>query len=108
MRRAASFNARDDGAQLSLDDLTRACEIAHARGARVYLTFNVLLNPAELRDALLHLSECADRGIDEAIVQVRERSSSSGASFRSWRSTARRRRRDYRRRLSPPPPPPPR
>ena len=66
---AERFNARDDGAQLGLDELTRACEIAHAHGARVYLTFNVLFKPAELRDALLHLGACVDRGIDAAIVQ---------------------------------------
>ena len=66
---AERFNARDDGAQLGMDDLERACEIAHARGARVYLTFNVLLKPAELREALLHLGACVDRGVDAAIVQ---------------------------------------
>jgi len=66
---AERFNARDDGAQLTLDELARACRIAHAHGARVYLTFNVLLKPAELRDALLHLGDCLDRGIDAAIVQ---------------------------------------
>lgn len=63
------FNARDDDAQLSLEDLAQACRIAHGRGARVYLTFNVLFKPAELRDALLHLGQCIDRGIDAALVQ---------------------------------------
>jgi putative protease len=66
---AERFNARDDGAQLTLDELEQACRLAHARGARIYLTFNVLLKPAELRDALLHLGDCIDRGIDAAIVQ---------------------------------------
>ena len=66
---ASQFNARDDGAQLTLDELEQACAIAHARGARVYLTFNVLIKPAELADALAYLGECVDRGIDAAIVQ---------------------------------------
>lgn len=66
---AERFNARDDGAQLTLDELAEACALARAHGARVYLTFNVLLKPAELREALLHLGECVDRGIDAAIVQ---------------------------------------
>jgi putative protease len=66
---AERFNARDDGAQLTLDELEQACRLAHARGARIYLTFNVLMKPAELRDALLHLGDCIDRGIDAAIVQ---------------------------------------
>ena len=66
---ASRFNARDDGAQLSLDELEQACAIAHARKVRVYLTFNVLIKPAELADALAYLGECIDRGIDAAIVQ---------------------------------------
>jgi len=63
------FNARDEGAQLTLDDLEQACLIAHERGTRVYLTLNILVKPHELTDALLHLGECIDRGIDAAIVQ---------------------------------------
>lgn len=63
------FNARDDDAQLTFEDLEQACRLAHARGVRVYLTLNVLLKPAELRDALLHLGECSDYGIDAVLVQ---------------------------------------
>src|SRR5215510_5094379 len=63
------FNARDEGAQLTLDDLQHACRLAHAHGARIYLTFNILFKPGELKDALRHLGECVDRGIDAAIVQ---------------------------------------
>ncbi len=65
------FNARDEGAQLTLDDLEQACRLAHAHGggARIYLTFNILFKPAELHEALHHLGECIDRGIDAAIVQ---------------------------------------
>jgi len=63
------FNARDEGAQLTLDDLEQSCRLAHAYGARIYLTFNILFKPAELNDALQHLGRCIDRGIDAAIVQ---------------------------------------
>jgi putative protease len=63
------FNARDEGAQLTLDDLQQACLIAHGRGVRVYLTLNILVKPHELSEALAHLGECIDRGIDAAIVQ---------------------------------------
>jgi putative protease len=66
---AERFNARDDGAQLTLDDLEQACRLAHGRGVRIYLTFNILFKPAELREALRHLGACIDRGIDAAIVQ---------------------------------------
>ena len=44
---ASQFNARDEGAQLSLDELRQACTVAHAGGAtRIYLTFNVLIKTA--------------------------------------------------------------
>jgi U32 family peptidase len=66
---ASMYNARDEGAQLSLDELAQACAVAHARGVRIYLTFNVLIKPHELVEALLYLGECIDRGIDAAIVQ---------------------------------------
>lgn len=63
------FNARDDGAQLTLAELEQACRLAHARGARVYLTLNVLIKPAELEDALSHLGSCVDAGVDAVLVQ---------------------------------------
>lgn len=66
---ASMYNARDEGAQLSLEELEQACAIAHARGVRVYLTFNVLIKPHELAEALAYLGDCIDRGIDAAIVQ---------------------------------------
>ena len=66
---ASMYNARDEGAQLTLDELGVACALAHAHGVRIYLTFNVLIKPAELTEALSYLGECVDRGIDAAIVQ---------------------------------------
>ena len=66
---AERFNARDEGAQLTLDELGEACRLAHERGRRIYLTLNILLKPAELADALLFLGEAIDRGVDAAIVQ---------------------------------------
>lgn len=66
---AERFNARDEGAQLTLDEVAEACRLAHGRGARIYLTLNTLLKPSELVDALLLLGEAIDRGVDAAIVQ---------------------------------------
>jgi putative protease len=63
------FNARDEGAQLTFEDLDQACAMARARGVRVYLTLNILLKPGELVDALMHLGEAIDRGIHAVIVQ---------------------------------------
>src|SRR5688500_8658498 len=72
---AERFNARDEGAQLTLDEVGEACRLAHERGRRIYLTFNILFKPAELRDSLRFLGEAVDRGIDAAIVQDIDRKS---------------------------------
>ncbi len=66
---AERFNARDEGAQLTLAEVKVACRLAHARGARIYLTLNTLVKPAELNDALTFLGDAIDAGIDAAIVQ---------------------------------------
>lgn len=66
---ASRFNARDEGAQLSLDELATACQIAHDGGVRVYMTLNTLVKPAEVEECLTYLGECIDLGIDAAIVQ---------------------------------------
>jgi putative protease len=66
---AQRWNARDEGAQLSLDEVEEACRIAHERGRRIYLTLNILLKPNELTDALLFLADAVERGIDAVIVQ---------------------------------------
>ncbi|HZS61782.1 MAG TPA: U32 family peptidase [Gemmatimonadaceae bacterium] len=66
---AERFNARDEGAQLTLDELAAATRLAHAHNARIYLTLNVLAKPAELVDALDLLGATIDAGIDAVIVQ---------------------------------------
>ena len=63
------FNARDEGAQLTMEELAEACAVAHSHGTRVYLTLNTLLKAAELGEALELLGEAIDLGVDAAIVQ---------------------------------------
>src|SRR5215471_665275 len=66
---ASGFNARDEGAQLTMAELGEACRLAHERGKRIYLTLNILTKPAELVEALMLLGESVDLGIDAVIVQ---------------------------------------
>ncbi|MEO5904883.1 MAG: peptidase U32 family protein, partial [Gemmatimonadaceae bacterium] len=66
---AEKFNARDEGAQLTLEEVEVACRLAHSRGTRIYLTLNTLVKPSELEHAISFLGEAIDRGIDAAIVQ---------------------------------------
>jgi putative protease len=63
------FNARDEGAQLTFDELEQACAMARSRGVRVYLTLNVLLKASELEDALILLGDAIDRGVSAVIAQ---------------------------------------
>ncbi|MDB4914396.1 MAG: Peptidase collagenase [Gemmatimonadetes bacterium] len=66
---ADRFNARDEGAQLTLVEVGEACRLAHERGRRIYLTLNILLKPSELQAALVFLGDAIDLGVDAAIVQ---------------------------------------
>jgi putative protease len=63
------FNARDEGAQLTFEELEQACVMARSRGVRVYLTLNVLLKQDELEDALELLGDAIDRGVSAVIAQ---------------------------------------
>ena len=63
------FNARDEGAQLTFEELEQACAMARSRGVRVYLTLNVLLKQSELEDALELLGDAIDRGVSAVIAQ---------------------------------------
>ncbi|GAB4280624.1 MAG: DUF3656 domain-containing protein [Coriobacteriia bacterium] len=66
---ARRFNARQRARNFDLDGIERACEFAHVRGARVYLTVNVLLLPGEIQEALELVDSAWTRGVDAVIVQ---------------------------------------
>lgn len=62
------FNARAAAEGFSLDELARACAMAHRRGVRVYVTMNSLVRDDEL-DAARYLSgEVLAAGADALIV----------------------------------------
>ncbi len=63
------FNARRGAENFTLDSLAGACDYAHLRDARVYLTLNVVLQPNELGPALELVDQAWARGIDALIVQ---------------------------------------
>jgi putative protease len=66
---AGRFNARDDGAQLTLEELAVACKLARQRARRIYLTLNTLIKPSELAEALEFLAAAVECGVDAVIVQ---------------------------------------
>ncbi len=63
------LNARRGAENFDLESLAEGCRFAHLRGARVYLTANVVILPEEMTDALRLIDDAWTAGIDAVIVQ---------------------------------------
>lgn len=63
-----SFNARAANGGFSLTELSSACVLAHAHGARVYVTLNVYVRDDELGDAVALAGSALAAGADALIV----------------------------------------
>lgn len=63
-----SFNARAANGGFSLAELSSACVLAHAHGARVYVTLNVYVRDDELGDAVALAGSAFAAGADALIV----------------------------------------
>ncbi|MGN0302491.1 MAG: U32 family peptidase, partial [Anaerotardibacter sp.] len=66
---AGSFNARRGADNFSLEELKEACDYAHLRGVKVYLTLNTVVLPSELPDAMELARQAYRAGVDAFIVQ---------------------------------------
>lgn len=64
-----ALNARRSAANFDLDSLAEATRFAHLRGARVYLTANVVVLTQELSGALRMIADAWAAGVDAVIVQ---------------------------------------
>ncbi|MCL2324191.1 MAG: U32 family peptidase [Actinomycetia bacterium] len=66
---AGELNARRGAKNFHAQDLPELCRLAHAQGARVYLTLNITILPDEV-EAALQLAACAwAAGVDAFIVE---------------------------------------
>ena len=63
------FNARRGADNFDLSSLVEGARFAHLRGARVYLTANVVVLPREMSAALTMVDEAWVAGVDAVIVQ---------------------------------------
>ncbi len=63
------FNARLRARNFTMKTLSYAVPFAHARGVRVYVTFNTLVKQAELGRAVDFLYQIEQIGVDAVIVQ---------------------------------------
>ena len=64
-----SFNARRKAANFDDESFAAACRAAHLAGTRVYVTVNIVIKDAEMRDALELVRKCAMLGADAFIIQ---------------------------------------
>jgi len=63
------LNARRGAENFAPDTLAEATRFAHLRGAKVYLTANVVIRPSEMAEALTLVDEAWVSGVDAVIVQ---------------------------------------
>lgn len=63
-----AFGMRSAPRNLSLEDFEEGSRYAHERGARVYVTCNVLPRNAEVEDLKEYLGQLKDTGVDALIV----------------------------------------
>ncbi|MCH4221496.1 MAG: U32 family peptidase [Eggerthellaceae bacterium] len=63
------FNARRNADNFTLESLEEACDFAHLRGCRIYLTVNIAILDDELPAALELIRQAYRRGVDAFIIQ---------------------------------------
>ena len=63
------FNARHYAENFDRQELEKAVDYLHARGRRAYITFNTLIAPAEMAEALQYAVFLRGIGADAVIVQ---------------------------------------
>ena len=66
---AEQFNARRGAENFTLDNLREACDYAHLRGVKLYLTVNTAVLPRETKSAMELVRQAYRAGIDAFIVQ---------------------------------------
>ena len=63
-----AFNARAANDGFTLEELARGCRLAHAHGARVYVTLNAYVHDHEIPEAVALAGRALDAGADALIV----------------------------------------
>lgn len=66
---AGHFNARRGADNFSFEELAEACDYAHMRGVKIYLTLNTIVLPSEVEDAMELARQAYRCGVDAFIVQ---------------------------------------
>lgn len=64
-----SFNARRGADNFTISTLREACDYAHLRGVKIYLTFNTIIFQEEMGKAMETVRQAYRAGVDAFIVQ---------------------------------------
>ena len=64
-----NFSARKNAVNFSNEELIEAVEFAHLHGAKVYVTFNILIHDSELYEAFEFAKFLYEIGVDALIIQ---------------------------------------
>ncbi|HWG89767.1 MAG TPA: DUF3656 domain-containing protein [Candidatus Thermoplasmatota archaeon] len=64
-----AFNARKFAANFTDEELAAACDYAHVRGVKIFLTFNILIFNHEFEEAVRFLGKAREMGVDALIIQ---------------------------------------
>ena len=65
----AKFNARIGAGNFSIEEIEMACDYAHLRRAKVYVTMNTLMDDSDLPEALSFACTLYRIGVDALIIQ---------------------------------------
>ena len=65
----SKFNARIGAGNFTIEEIEEACDYAHLRGAKVYVTMNTLLDNSDLKEALSFACQLYRIGVDALIIQ---------------------------------------
>lgn len=63
------FNARQNAENFDADELEKALEYTHIRGANLYITLNTLISDTEIQEALEYANAVYEAGVDALIIQ---------------------------------------
>ena len=62
------FSLRSMASNFTLDDIKEGCEFAHAHGAKVHVTCNIVMHESDLDGLLTYLKELEECGVDAIIA----------------------------------------
>ena len=58
------FSLRSRASNFTIDDIKKGCDFAHAHGAKIHVTCNIVMHEADIEGILEYLKALEDAGVD--------------------------------------------